>query len=272
MSQTLFKSSKRGCFYNPPRELPPDNRNPIQRWLGGVKLLKIEFRRFFDEVKENLKMDPPRYYFGDVIAAYRFNNEECLKKFDVITDNDHDRGFSKAELTLTDRGTALFKGILDTRVPKDGITMYSGLAAIQTFPNTISFYRRRYLYWQEFSHLVVRCRGDGRSYTVNLTVFEDFDITTNVIYQYPLFTRGGPYWQVSYIPFSKFVLSYKGRVQDKQNRIPLNSITRVGVALADSNSGPFELEIDFIGVAFVDAIPEDFAYEMYETPNGYGLA
>lgn len=69
------------------------------------------------------------------------------------------------------------------------------------------------------------------------------------------------------IPFSKFIMASKGRVQDFQDRIPLNKIAsfQIGAAKID---GPFCLEIDYIGL---ERDPfkgkEDFAYEMYKIPK-----
>lgn len=68
------------------------------------------------------------------------------------------------------------------------------------------------------------------------------------------------------IPFSKFFKSSKGRIQDRQNPIPLNKITSFGIS-AGKRDGDFRLEIDYIGVEFDPDNTEEFAYEMYETPK-----
>jgi hypothetical protein len=58
-----------------------------------------------------------------------------------------------------------------------------------------SFQREKYLDWCMYNHLVLRVRGDGRSYLLNISTAGYFDITWNDVYHYVLYTRGGPYWQ-----------------------------------------------------------------------------
>lgn len=117
----------------------------------------------------------------------------------------------------------------------------------------------------------MKVRGDGRSYLLNISTEGSFDILWNDIYHYLLFTRGGPYWQIvkvnisftrnviccnyAYkyifllqIPFSKFVLGSKGRMQDKQGRVPLTKISHFGIASGDKINGSFSLEIEYIGL------------------------
>lgn len=118
----------------------------------------------------------------------------------------------------------------------------------------------------QYNTLVIRLRGDGRSYLINLATEGYFDVMWNDVYHYILFTRGGPHWQTARIPFSKFFLSSKGRIQDKQCPIPLNKITNIGfsVGARGGYDGPFSLEIDYIGLEFDPSHTETFAYEMYK--------
>jgi len=90
-----------------------------------------------------------------------------------------------------------------------------------------------------------------------------YDVTWNDQYNYPLYTRGGPYWQITKIPFSKFFLSGKGRIQDKQEHIQMDKIASVGITIADSNPGQFNLEVDFIGVVYDETHADVFDYEMF---------
>lgn len=48
-----------------------------------------------------------------------------------------------------------------------------------------------------YNTLVLRIRGDGRAYGINLHVDGYFDIQWHDIYSYVLYTRGGPHWQIA---------------------------------------------------------------------------
>ncbi|EFN86781.1 Probable complex I intermediate-associated protein 30, mitochondrial [Harpegnathos saltator] len=91
-----------------------------------------------------------------------------------------------------------------------------------------------------------------------------YDLTWNDMYQYVLFTRDGPYWQYTRIPFSKFVFASKGRIQDKQNPIKLDEIRNFGITLADDVSCHVKLEIDYIGLECDMYNVEESAYEGYD--------
>ena len=132
----------------------------------------------------------------------------------------------------------------------------------------LSFYRTKTLGWEHFTHLVLRVRGDGRTYMINLHKESEFDIAWHDLWKFPLYTRGGPYWQTVTIPFSKFYFTYKGFNQDDMVPVPQNHICSLGITLADNYDGPFSLEIDTIKVLFHPTLKdEDHAYETYRFPR-----
>ncbi|CAB3365270.1 Hypothetical predicted protein [Cloeon dipterum] len=168
---------------------------------------------------------------------------------------------------MSPSGKGLFTGFIDTRVPKDGIINTAGYCSMRTYRARKSFKRDSYLNWSMYNTLVMRVRGDGRSYQLNIANAGYFDQMWNDVFNFVLYTRGGPYWQLSKIPFSKFFYVSKGRVQDKQRPINLEMVSHFGITATDNSSGEFNLEIDYIGLEFDPAHQETFAYEMYKHDN-----
>lgn len=169
-----------------------------------------------------------------------------------------------SRLEMSSTGTGVFSGTISTRLPKDGRIKYTGYCNMNSVPKRRSFQREVYHDWSAYTHIVLRVRGDGRCYVLNLATRGIFDLTWNDVYHYVLHTRGGPYWQYVRIPFSKFIFSSKGRLQDKQMPIMLHEITNFGISLADDVNGHFRLEIDYIGLEHDEFHNEEFAYESYD--------
>ena len=61
----------------------------------------------------------------------------------------------------------------------------------------ISFKRTAPYDFTDYTHMLIRARGDGRAYHMAINMKREWDIQWNDQYQFVLFTRGGPYWQVS---------------------------------------------------------------------------
>lgn len=81
-----------------------------------------------------------------------------------------------------------------------------------------------------FTGLGLRLRGDGRSYICNL---QTDGLRDDDLYQYFLYTRGGPDFQTFYIPFDEFLLTNQGYVQNEQLRLNARKIRTMGILLAD---------------------------------------
>ncbi|XP_035734368.1 complex I intermediate-associated protein 30, mitochondrial-like [Vespa mandarinia] len=235
----------------------------LQQAKKGYFHLIEELALLKKEIKEKRK-DNLFHPSDEVDIVWDFNgNQKSLDPWLIVCDSDYNEGYSTCKLELSPEGKAVFSGNLDYRIPKDGKITYAGYCALKTAKFRKSFKRETRLDWQLYNHLVMRVRGDGRTYMINIGTKGLYDIHWNDLYNYVIYTRGGPYWQYVKIPFSKFFLSSHGRIQDDQEPIALDNISSFGVIASDKIPGPFKLEIDYIGVVNDPFEWEEFAYEMY---------
>ncbi|CAO1441096.1 unnamed protein product [Diamesa hyperborea] len=235
--------------------------------IDGLQELKQEIALWKEEIKEKFESDPILVFRpGEIDVSWKFSEQSDIDKWVTTADSDHGEGTSTASLEMSSAGHGLFHGNLQTAMPRDGRIKKAGYCNIRSLRSRKSFKRETYLDWRQYNTLVLRVRGDGRSYLINVTTEGYFDITWNDIYHYVLYTRGGPHWQVAKIPFSKFFLASKGRVQDRQFPIPLERVTNLGfsVSARGGHEGNFNLEFDYIGLEFDPSHREEFAYEMYK--------
>ncbi|NXG43664.1 CIA30 protein, partial [Psilopogon haemacephalus] len=238
------------------------------------EFLKTQLSLLKEESKEYLIGPGGRplneYLLEQTKVVWEFRSQEDLNKW-VISSDVEIGGKSEVYLKLgRNNQAALLYGTLNTEVPRDGETKYSGYCSMRAKPLVGSFARRKYYDWSNFNSLYLRVRGDGRPWMVNIYTDPYFSHQKDDLYNYFMFTRGGPYWEEIKIPFSKFFLSSRGRVQDSQHPIWLDkasflwAICTLGFTIGDKVDGPFQLEIDFIGLLNDRAHTEEFAYEMYE--------
>uniref|UniRef100_A0A1Q3FCN5 Putative chaperone protein n=1 Tax=Culex tarsalis TaxID=7177 RepID=A0A1Q3FCN5_CULTA len=262
-ANTLFWERDRKGGYN-------SNQPAPSRWQllrDGLRELRQEFALFEQEWREKLASDALVVFRpGETDVVFNFERQEQLDRWVVTADRDHSQGYSEARFELGPAGFGVFHGKLESRVPKDGRIKRSGYANITSQRIRKSFKRDSFYDWEQYNTLVLKVRGDGRSYLINLASEGYYDILWNDIYHYVLYTRGGPHWQVVKIPFSKFFLASKGRVQDNQAPVPLNRISSLGfsVGARGGHDGQFRLEFDYIGVEYDPSHREEFAYEMYQ--------
>jgi len=250
-----------------------DNRSTKDQIVDGLKQLKVEVKMWRDEWKERLLSDPVLFYPpGETDVMWSFgDNDVDITKFIVSSDSDHNEGKSRSTFEKSPAGYAVFSGHLDSTVPDEGTMKRSGYCNIKSIRHKISFQRNAYFDWSPYNTVVLRVRGDGRPYMINLTCDGYFDVNWMDMFSYVLYTRGGPHWQTTRIPFSKFILSVRGRVQDKQCPLPRNSVSSLGITAASRNlmDGDFSLEIDYIGLEWDPINEEEFAYEMYRLESPY---
>ncbi|MBM4154925.1 MAG: hypothetical protein FJ221_07825 [Lentisphaerae bacterium] len=144
-------------------------------------------------------------------------------------------GVSKGGFERTERKTLRFSGALS-------LENNGGFASIRTKPSALDL--------AGASGILVKARGDGRTYWVGLHTAGQFDASSFRAY---LPTSKGEFTE-TLLPLSDFKLQAFGRTLPSGPVDPA-SITSVGFTIADKKAGPFELEIEYVKAVFQDAKP-----------------
>ena len=92
--------------------------------------------------------------------------------------------------------------------------------------------------------ILLRLRGDGRTYNFNLYATGRSGETT---FRKSFPTVAGKWTDVR-LPLDQFVATYRGR-QLANRQLDPASISRLGIQLGDKKAGPFKLEVESIKVA-----------------------
>ncbi|KAM3871093.1 complex I intermediate-associated protein 30, mitochondrial [Diretmus argenteus] len=234
----------------------------------GVKGIKKQFSlmktEFFDRWTGPEGKPLIEHMLEQNRVVWEFRGPESLEQWTVSSDREIG-GQSEAYLKLgRNNNTCLLYGTMSSTPPRDGETRYSGYCTMRSKQELASLDRKKHFDWSSFNTLHLRVRGDGRPWMINIAADTYFSHQKDDMYCYFLYTRGGPYWQDVKIPFSKFFLAHRGRIQDDQHPLWLDKINTIGFTLGDKADGPFQLEIDFIAVCKDYAHTEEFAYEVYK--------
>ncbi|KAG8449694.1 hypothetical protein GDO86_016368 [Hymenochirus boettgeri] len=269
-SQLVISKLHRSGYRRP--GIPPDNTPPWKKvnfdFKKGVEGVKKHFGLLKKEIQDHLRGPSGKTLRENLLeqtnVIWEFRSLKDLDNW-VVSSDQEIGGKSQVFLTLgRNNTTALLHGTLSTEVPRDGETRYSGYCSLRSKPPLGAFDRKRHYDWSNFNTLYLRIRGDGRPWMVNIMTETYFSQQWDDLYNYFIYTRGGPYWQDVKIPFSKFFLSSRGRIQDNQQCLWPDKITAIGFTLGDKADGPFQLEIDYIGLCRDNAHTEEFAYEKYK--------
>ncbi|XP_035183290.1 complex I intermediate-associated protein 30, mitochondrial isoform X2 [Oxyura jamaicensis] len=209
----------------------------------SIDALKTQLSLLKKETKDHLRGPEGRrfdqYLLQQTKVMWEFRSQEDLNKW-VVSSDVEIGGKSEVYLKLgRNNQAALLYGTLNTEVPRDGETKYSGYCSMRAKPPVGSFARKKYYDWSNFNSLHLRVRGDGRPWMVNIYTDPYFSHHKDDLYNYFMFTRGGPYWEEI-------------------------RVSTLGFTLGDKVDGPFQLEIDFIGLLNDRAHTEEFAYEIYD--------
>lgn len=133
----FVKGSPRDGYSKVDEEIEKMSRTEIIR--TGIKTLKEELKLWKQEVKEKLESDPILINRpGEIDIVFRFDSDEHRSQWVTTSDSDHREGHSQCSLTGTPYGTALFQGVISTRVPVDGRTKKSGYCNLTSMKKRVS--------------------------------------------------------------------------------------------------------------------------------------
>jgi NADH dehydrogenase [ubiquinone] 1 alpha subcomplex assembly factor 1 len=136
-------------------------------------------------------------------------------------------GLSTGGSRMTDRGTLEFKGVVSLENSGGFASIRSGTASYDL---------------SDCEGLVIRVRGDGHRYAVNLRT--DFEITAGS-YQQRFETKKDE-WQEITLPFKGFEATSFGQVMRDSPKLNTAKIRSLGFTNSDKQGGPFKLEVKWI--------------------------
>ena len=104
----------------------------------GLGQMKGEISKLKDEVVSAARCDQlMMLHHGDYEVVWKFNSKEAVDSWVVTTDADHSEGNSRAEFVFGANQKSIFKGYINTDVPKDGIIKNSGYCNIRSPQNMV---------------------------------------------------------------------------------------------------------------------------------------
>jgi monofunctional biosynthetic peptidoglycan transglycosylase len=157
---------------------------------------------------------------------FDFSLLEKEKRWGIMTDAVMG-GVSHTEMVITSNKTAIFRGNVS-------LENYGGFASIRTRPQEYDL--------DGFAGIALRVKGDGKKYRFRLRTDDEFD---GIAYQAG-FTTQSEEWITVHLPFIKFIPVFRGRIVTEAPKLEPSHIRRIGLMIADKQTGSFILEIDWI--------------------------
>jgi monofunctional biosynthetic peptidoglycan transglycosylase len=136
-------------------------------------------------------------------------------------------GVSESAMTATSSGTAIFSGVV--RFENNG-----GFASVRSKPAELNI--------KAGDAIVVRVKGDGREYVLNL-----YTKSRRMAFSYraPLPTVKNEWTEVT-VPLEDFIPTAFGDRVQGMGPVEPNEITSIGFMLSDKKAGPFKMEVAWV--------------------------
>ena len=161
-------------------------------------------------------------------VLFDFAGADAAKEWQTINDGVMG-GVSEGKFKITDKKTLEFYGTLS-------LENKGGFASVRT--------KAKKLGLEKGDALVVRVRGDGREYSMNLHVPRPLVAFS---YRATVQTKKGEWIEVK-LPLDKFVATSFGRPARDAGPVDPQEVNGLGFLLGDKKAGPFKLEVEWIKV------------------------
>lgn len=155
-----------------------------------------------------------------------FSDPKSARRFSAVDDRVMG-GLSQSALRA-DAAFAIFEGELTTE-------QNGGFASVRSAPEPVDLSERE--------GIVLRVRGDGRTYKLRMRTDARFD---GVNHQAPFATERGA-WTTVHLPFEDFEPTYRGRKLKSVAPFAPSVVVSFGLLISDEQVGAFRLEIEWIG-------------------------
>jgi len=159
--RNLYTSGRASMFEEDDRETT--KYSFYEYWQEGIKMVGPEMSKFKEEVINTLQCDNWKgIQHGDYELLWKFDNKELISSWIATADQDNNQGHSTAEFVITPNNRGLFRGCIDTTVPKDGVIKRTGYCNIRSPPNFVrsSFFSQKCV-WH------TRCKTTTLYYSVD---------------------------------------------------------------------------------------------------------
>lgn len=159
---------------------------------------------------------------------FNFAGPDTAQKWQAVNDGVMG-GVSDGQFKITADRTMEFSGRLS-------LENNGGFASVRTKPTDLEI--------KAGDTIVVRVKGDGREYVLNL-----FTKSRRIAFSYraPLPTAKGEWTEVK-VPLNEFIPTAFGRRVQGMGPIEPDQINGLGFMLSDMNPGPFTLEVEWVKI------------------------
>ena len=165
--------------------------------------------------------DTPQYMFD-------FTGADAAKEWQNVNDGVMG-GVSEGKFRITDQKSLEFYGTLS-------LENNGGFASVRSKSQKLDL--------EKGDTLIIKVRGDGREYTLNLYVNKPLIAFS---YRATVQTKKDEWIEVN-VPLDKFEATSFGRVVKDLGPVDAKEVNALGFMLSDKKAGPFKMEVEWIKV------------------------